>query len=79
MEQNKKEQKFAQTPGKKSEMPERGGEKREIGSGPRKTTRPEIDLPLKGGRSDADLSNKNQPKRDDSRREDRNDYEKSSR
>lgn len=83
MEQNRKDQKFSQTPGKKSEMPERG-EKRDIGSGPRTTTRPEIDLPLKGGRSDADLS-KNQPRReDDTRRDnsrtgDRNDYEKSSR
>ena len=78
MEQNRKDQSFAQTPGKKSEMPERG-EKRDIGAGPRTTTRPEIDLPLKGGRSDADLQQPNQPKKDDVRRQDRNDYEKSSR
>lgn len=78
MEQNKKDQQFAQTPGKKSEMPERG-EKRDISSGPRTTTRPEIDLPLKGGRADADLANKTQPKKEDVRRSDRNDYEKSSR
>ena len=29
------------------------------------TTRPEIDLPLKGGRADTDLASKTQPKRDD--------------
>ncbi len=79
MEQNKKNQKFAQQPGKKTEMPERGDNKREISSGPRKTTRPEIDLPLKGGRSDSDLASKNPSKRDDGRRDDRHDYEKSSR
>lgn len=78
MEQNRKDPKFSQTPGKKSEMPERG-EKRDIGSGPRTTTRPEIDLPLKGGRSEQDLANKNKPKRDDDRKSDRNDYEKSTR
>lgn len=78
MENNRKDQKFTQTPGKKSEMPERG-EKRDISSGPKKTARPEIDLPLKGGRSDVDLSTKTQPKRDDTRREDRNDNKKSSR
>lgn len=79
MEQNKKGQKFNQNqnPGKKTEMPERKRE--DISSGPRTTTRPEIDLPLKGGRSDADLSQKNQTKKDDARRGDRNDYEKSSR
>lgn len=78
MEHIKKDQKMAQQPGKKNEMPERG-EKREISGRPRTTTKPEIDLPLKGGRSDSDLSSKNNPKKDDSRREDRNDYERSSR
>ena len=78
MEQNKKDQNLTQRPGKRNEIPERG-EKREISSGPRKTTKPEIDLPLKGGRQDSDMASKNQPKRDDVRREDRNDYEKSSR
>lgn len=76
MEQNRKDQKFAQTPNKKTEMPERKRE--DIGSGPRTTTRPEIDLPLKGGRADSELAPKNQPKREDGR-QDRHDYEKSSR
>jgi hypothetical protein len=78
MENNRKDQKFNQTPGKKSETPVRG-KKREISSGTKKPARPEIDLPLKGGRSDVDLSTKTQPKRDDTKREDKNDYQKSSR
>lgn len=79
MEQNKKDQKFAQQPGKKTEMPQKGDNKRDISSGPRTTTRPEIDLPLKGGRSDSDLASKNPSKRDEGRRNDRHDYEKSTR
>ncbi len=56
MEQNRKDKNFSQpTPSKKGE----------VGSKPSTTTRPEIDLPLKGGRSDADLANKNQPRRDE--------------
>ncbi len=54
MEQKNTDKKFEQQPGKKAE----------VASGP-STTRPEIDLPLKGGRSDADLANKSQPKRED--------------
>lgn len=77
MEQNRKDQKFNKNPARKTEMPERKRE--DISSGPRTTTRPEIDLPLKGGRSDADLSQKHQTKKDDVRRGNRNDYEKSSR
>lgn len=88
MEQNKKDQKFAPQPGKKAEMPQRNRE--DISSGP-KTPRPEIDLPVQGGRSESDLASKNQPKRgnergndrddqrDDDRRQDRNDYQKSTR
>lgn len=63
MEQNRKDQKFAQTPNKKTEMPERKRE--DISSGPKTTVRPEIDLPLKGGRTESDLSTRQQPKRDE--------------
>lgn len=84
MEQNKKNQKFSPQPGKKAEMPQRNRE--DISSGQKKP-RPEIDLPVQGGRSDSDLASKNQPKRgnerddqrDDDRRQDRNDYQKSTR
>lgn len=54
MEQNKNDQKFAQTAPKK-----------DISSGPKTTTRPEIDLPLKGGKTESDLSTRQQPKRDE--------------
>ena len=62
MEQNRKDT--------KTQMPERKRE--EMSQGPKTTTRPEIDLPLKGGRAESDLSSKNQPKKD-------SDFEKSSR
>jgi len=64
MEQNKNDTQ------KKTQMPERKRE--DISQGPRTTNRPEIDLPLKGGRAESDLSSKNQPRRD-------TDFEKSSR
>lgn len=54
MEQNKKDPKFAQTAPKK-----------DISSGPKTTARPEIDLPLKGGKVESDLSTRQQPKRDE--------------
>ena len=76
MEQNKKDQKFSSQSGKKTEMPQR---KREDISSGAKMPRPEIDLPLKGGKYDSDLASKNRPQKDDVRRQDRNDYEKSSR
>lgn len=84
MEQNKKDQKFTPQPGKKAEMPQRNRE--DISSGPKKP-RPEIDLPVQGGRSESDLASKNQPKkgnerddqRNDNRKQDRNDYQKSTR
>ena len=44
---------------------QQSGKKPEVGSKTSTTTRPEIDLPLKGGRSEADLANKNQPRRDE--------------
>ncbi len=58
------EKKFNQQPQKNQQMPERNQERsREEFSGQSKTTqRPEIDLPLKGGRSEADLS---QTRKDD--------------
>lgn len=76
MEQNRNDQKFAQTPNKKTEMPERKRE--DISSGP-KTARPEIDLPLKGGRAESDLSTRQQPKRDERVESDRSGSEKSTR
>ena len=66
MEQNKKDQSFTQ-PGKKAD----------VGSKAPSTTRPEIDLPLKGGRSDAELANKGQPKREE-RTSERTDSDKKS-
>ena len=56
MEENKKDQKFSQTPQKKVEMPERKRE--DISSGPKTTSHPEIDLPLQGGKAESDLSSK---------------------
>lgn len=57
MEQNRSDKKFSQQrPAKKADV----GTKKTT-----TTTRPEIDLPLKGGRSDSDLANKNQPRRDE--------------
>ena len=56
MEQNRNDKKFSQQPPKKTDV---GTKKTST------TTRPEIDLPLKGGRSDSDLANKNQPRRDE--------------
>jgi hypothetical protein len=58
MEQNKKDQ-FAQ-PQRKTETPDR---KSDISGGSR--TKPEIDLPVKGGRSESDLSSQNSPRRED--------------
>lgn len=58
MEQNRKDQPFTQAPQKKAEMPGTA-------------SRPEIDLPLKGGRAESDLSSTTktqpvkQPSRDD--------------
>jgi hypothetical protein len=55
---------------KKTEMPERKRE--DISGGPRTTVRPEIDLPLKGGRSESDLASKtpgSTPARQDERSE----------
>ena len=54
MEQNRNDKKFAQNQPKK-----------DISGGPKTTTRPEIDLPLKGGKVESDLSQRQQPKRDE--------------
>lgn len=71
MENNRKDQQFNQTPNK-TNSPERN--KDGMSSPSRTTNKPEIDLPLKGGRSEADLST-NQPRkegeRSDSDRSDR--------
>lgn len=56
MEQNRNDKKFSQ---------QQPNKKAEVGSKTSTTTRPEIDLPLKGGRSDADLANKNRPRKDE--------------
>jgi hypothetical protein len=61
MEKNRKDQ-FSQ-PQKKTEMPERKRE--DMSGGPRTTSKPEIDLPLKGGRSESDLSSVDQPGQND--------------
>lgn len=45
-------------------MPERKPDRAKEEFHGSKTTRPEIDLPLKGGRAESDLS-KNQPKKDE--------------
>jgi hypothetical protein len=65
MEQNKN----SSMPQKKTEMPERQGQ--DISRTAGTTARPEIDLPLKGGRSDADLSSTKKPVREDSERSSR--------
>ena len=54
MENNKADKNFSQQP-KKSEMPSKTAT----------SNRPEIDLPLRGGRADSDLASKGSPKRDD--------------
>ena len=59
MENNRKDQQFNQTPSKTA-TPER---KDGMSSPARTTNKPEIDLPLKGGRSEADLSS-TQPRKD---------------
>jgi hypothetical protein len=51
MEQNKTDKNFSQQP-KKTDMPSKTASK---------STRPEIDLPLKGGKAEADLASKNMP------------------
>ena len=85
MDQINKNQKNAQ-PGKKTERNDRGDNKRDISSGSK--SRPEIDLPLKGGRSESDMASKNPSRHDNSKsnerneksdRSDRNDHERSSR
>lgn len=63
MEQNKSDKKSAPQPGKKAD----------VGAKTSTKTRPEIDLPLKGGRAESDSATKNQPRRDD-----RADYDKKS-
>lgn len=78
MEQNKKNQNFSQ-PTKKNEMPERGENKKEIWSGAKTSTRPEIDLPLKSGKQDSNNASKNTQKKEDMKRNDRHDHEKTSR
>ncbi|MBC7711890.1 MAG: hypothetical protein H7177_01025 [Rhizobacter sp.] len=55
MENNRTDKNFSGQP-KKADMPSKTAST---------TTRPEIDLPLKGGRADSDLASKNAPKRDD--------------
>ncbi|MBC7427743.1 MAG: hypothetical protein H7336_03965 [Bacteriovorax sp.] len=55
MENNRTDKKFSQQPNKKADMPSKTST----------STRPEIDLPLKGGRADSDLASKGSPKRDD--------------
>lgn len=59
MDQNKKDQ--LTQPRRNSETPER--KRDDISGGSR--TKPEIDLPVKGGRSESDLSSKNSPRRED--------------
>ena len=54
MEQNKKDQKHASTQPKK-----------DISSGHKKPTRPEIDLPLKGDKSESDMSARHQSKKEE--------------
>ncbi|AUN97478.1 hypothetical protein DOM21_14050 [Bacteriovorax stolpii] len=46
-----------------NQQPQRN--KEEFAGQSKTTQRPEIDLPLKGGRSESDLSSKNQPKKDE--------------
>ena len=54
MEQNRKDQKHAPTQPKK-----------DISSGHKTASRPEVDLPLKGGKSESDMSTRHQPKREE--------------
>lgn len=70
-------------PARKTDANKRGDNKRDISSGSK--SRPEIDLPLKGGRSESDMASKNPSKHDNSRSNQRgssnsrNDNERSSR
>lgn len=63
MVQERNDKKFNQQPQRNQQMPER--QKEEYSGQSKKTQRPEIDLPLKGGRSESDLSSTKQPRKDE--------------